>query len=531
MQQLSGTDHVMLIGERRNVYNHVASLIIYDATTAPGGKVRFKDILQHFDERLYLHPVFRRRLVPVPLGLDRPYWVTETNIDVEYHIRHIALPKPGDWRQLMIQVARLHSRPLDRAHPLWEAYVIEGLDHIPKLPPGAFAIFLKMHHAVVDGMAAVHLMRQLHEISPEPVARAATSRVVVGDREPSPYEFVSRSVGNRIERATKLLRMSSTIAGRMVGFGREQLPKIAEGRGAEITEKLSGLLPPAAPHTRFSEKITTNRIVEGFGMPISRIKRIRDKVPGSTLNDVFVAVAGGAARKYLLGKRDLPDESLVGLMPISLRSDASAGGNEVAGVPVRVRSDIADPIERLKAVHAETRTSKAQAEALGLDLLKNLMDVLPPFAANMLFNGVLVSRINMTVSNVRGPDEAMYLAGAKAMCMYPVSIPVDGCGLNFTGVSYNGVMWVSMVSCRSMVPDPGVMLDCMRGAWEELLAAADALPDPHAHAHAHVHGHAPAKSKAKASAARSRRAASAAAPRKRRATGRTPRRAPRPRAR
>ncbi len=242
------------------------------------------------------------------------------------------------------------------------------------------------------------------------------------------------------------------------------------------------MLPPAAPHTRFSEAITTNRVVEGFGMPISRIKRIRAKVPGSTLNDVFVAVAGGAARKYLLGKSELPDESLLGLMPISLRSDGASGGNHVAGFPVRVRSDIADPIERLQAVHGEARTSKEQAEAMGLDTLMNLLDVLPPFAAYALFNRVLVSRINMTVSNVRGPDEAMYLAGAKAMCMYPISIPVDGCGLNFTGVSYNGVMWVSMVSCRSMVPDPGVMLDCMRGAWEELLAAADALPAPGGHA-------------------------------------------------
>jgi WS/DGAT/MGAT family acyltransferase len=536
MQQLSGTDNVMLIGERRNVYNHVACLMIYDATTAPGGKVRFKDILQHFDERLYLHPVFRRRLVPVPLNLDRPYWVTETDIDVEYHIRHVALPKPGDWRQLMIQVARLHSRPLDRAHPLWEAYVIEGLDHIPKLPPGAFAIFLKIHHAIVDGMAAVHLMRQLHEATPEPVATATSPRVVVGDREPSPYEVVSRSMSNQVERASKVLRMTGSIAGRVLEFGREQLPRIAEGNVAGLTAKLSSLLPPAAPSTRFSGEITSNRVVEGFGMPISRIKRIRARVPGSTLNDVFVAVAGGAVRKYLRSKNELPAESLSGLMPISLRSDASSGGNEVAGIPVRVRSDIADPIERLLAVHAETRTSKEQAEAIGLDLIKNLLDVLPPFAANALFGRVIVSRINMAVSNVRGPDEAMYLAGAKAMCMYPVSIPVDGCGLNFTGVSYNGVMWVSMVSCRSMVPDPGVMLDCMHGAWEELLAAADALPDPHAPAHGKRHAVAkvPAKRVVKPRARKSvvkkhgattARAPTAAAPGTRRTTARTRRRA------
>lgn len=135
MQQLSGTDHVSLFSERRAMYNHVAALSIYDVSTAPGGKVRFKDILQHFEQRLYLHPVFRQKLVSVPFGLDRPYWVASGDIDLDFHVRHIALPAPGDWRQLMIQVARLHSRPLDRSKPLWEVYVIEGLDNIPNLPP------------------------------------------------------------------------------------------------------------------------------------------------------------------------------------------------------------------------------------------------------------------------------------------------------------------------------------------------------------------------------------------------------------
>ena len=182
-------------------------------------------------------------------------------------------------------------------------------------------------------------------------------------------------------------------------------------------------------------------------------------------------------RTSLDAKGELPAESLMALMPISLRSDASAGGNEVAGVPVRVCSDIADPIERLQAVHRETIAAKKRGEKMGLDLLKNLLDALPSFVANGVLQQLVVRGVNLTVSNVRGPDEAIYLAGAKAMCLYPVSIPADGVGLNFTGVSYNGVMWVSMVSCRSMMPDPGHFLDCMRESWEELLAAADALPE------------------------------------------------------
>jgi WS/DGAT/MGAT family acyltransferase len=478
MQQLSGTDNVMLYSERRNIYNHVAALCVYDVTTAPGGKVRFKDVLQHFDQRLHLHPLFRRRLVHAPFGIDRPYWVADRNLDVEYHIRHIALPKPGDWRQLMIQVARLHSRPLDREHPLWEAYIIEGLDNVPKLPPGAFAMFLKIHHAIVDGMAAVHLLRELHSATPDDDADLGAQRTVVADRDPSNLELVARSVHNGVEQAARAARLSAQVATRLLAAGRHQLPELARGNFASVVNEVKELLPAAAPVTRFSGHVSQHRVMEAFGMPMSRIKRVRQKVPGATLNDIFVAVAGGAVRKYLDGKGELPEESLTALMPISLRSDASTGGNDVAGVPVRVRSDVVDPIERLQAVHEETLQSKVKGEKLGLDLLKNLLDVLPPALANGVVQKGIIRAVNMTVSNVRGPDQAMYLAGAKAMCLYPVSIPADGVGLNFTGVSYNGVMWVSMVSCRSMLPDPGEFLDCMRAAWEELLAAADGLPSP-----------------------------------------------------
>lgn len=199
-------------------------------------------------------------------------------------------------------------------------------------------------------------------------------------------------------------------------------------------------------------------------------------LPGSSLNDIFICVASGAVRKYLSHKGELPEQSLISLMPISLRTDASAGGNDVSGVQVKIRSDIADPIERLRAVHHETRESKAKAEKLGLDMLKNLFEVMPGMLVDPLMRALILPSINLATSNVRGPDKPLYLAGAKAMCMYPVSIPADGAGLNFTGVSYNGVMWVSMVSCRKMLPDPGLMLACMNESWNELLAAADKLP-------------------------------------------------------
>ncbi len=235
MQQLSGTDNVMLFAERRNIFNHVGALMVYDVTTAPEGKVRFKDIVRHFDARMHLHPLFRRRLVQVPFGLDRPYWVADEELDIEYHLRHIALPKPGDWRQLMIQVARLHSRPLDRAHPLWEAYVIEGLDNIPKLPPGAFAMFLKIHHAVVDGMAAVHLMRELHASTPDADGWPSSPPTIHLDREPTSIELLARSLESVPAKAGRIARLSARIGARLLAAGRDQWPEVSRGEFKAIS--------------------------------------------------------------------------------------------------------------------------------------------------------------------------------------------------------------------------------------------------------------------------------------------------------
>ena len=185
MRQLSGTDSLFLRMERGNQYMHVAGLGIYDPSTAPEGKVRFKDVLNFFQTRLEALPVFRRRLVSAPFDLDRPYWIEEPDIDVEFHVRHIALPAPGDWRQLCIQVARIHARPLDRSKPLWEAYVIEGLDQIEGLPRGSFALYFKVHHCAVDGEAGTELLKAIHSLTAEDFSEPVAAQTRYRDREPS----------------------------------------------------------------------------------------------------------------------------------------------------------------------------------------------------------------------------------------------------------------------------------------------------------------------------------------------------------
>ena len=180
MKQLSGQDAMFLHAELDGLPQHIGGVTIYDQSTAPGGKVRFKQILAMLEARAHLSPIFRRKLAFVPYGLGRPYWVEDPDFDIEYHVRHIALPKPGDWRQLCILAARLHAIPLPRDKPMWEMYVIEGLNNIPWLPKSSFAIYTKMHHAAVDGHTGTEITAGMHDTSPEPAPRGTTVTAVLG---------------------------------------------------------------------------------------------------------------------------------------------------------------------------------------------------------------------------------------------------------------------------------------------------------------------------------------------------------------
>lgn len=471
MEQLSGTDSLFLYQEKGNNYNHVAALGIYDPSTAPGGKVRFKDILAHFRSRLDVHKLFKRTLVTVPFSLDRPYWIENGDLDIEYHVRHIALPQPGDWRQLMIQVARLHSRPLDRTRPLWEVYVIEGLDRIPGLPPGSFALFIKLHHASVDGQTAGKVLGALHSSSPVPEARDV-SNVVMRDREPNALEMYSRAVPHVVSRAAKLAQFT-------MNLGRKASDIALSRLGGTLNAKA---MPEfiKAPLTRFNGMISANRVVEAVQFPLEEMKPIRAAVPGSTVNDIFLTIVGGAMRKYLHAKNELPEETMHALMPISLRAEGrkATGGNDVGGVSVPVHSEIADPLERLETVYNGVRRVQEGLDTLGRDFLQSVFESLPNYFTDLFMRHAVLPQFNTTVSNVRGPDTPWYISGAQLVHFYPVSVAIDRVGLNHTCFSYNGVMWIAAVSCRNMMPDPAFYAECLRASFAELKAAALAAPAP-----------------------------------------------------
>jgi len=482
MKQLSGADAMFLQLEHGNNFMHVASLAIYDPSTAPGGKVRFKDVLRHFAARVEEFPQFRRRLVQVPLSLDRPYWIEDSGIDVEFHVRHIALPHPGDWRQLCIQVARLHSRALDRSKPLWEAYIIEGLHNVAGVPAGSFALYTKMHHAIIDGESGTELLKALHSLTPEPIDEDdAPLGGFTADREPLLPELYSRAVVQNLGRLPSLARFSLGTAKRVASLGAGAVGNLSELGSSLLPQlrtllsgDLSPLLAKLPPKTRFSGDVSAHRVFEAVGLPLAEFKTIRKQVGGVTLNDLFLALVGGALNKYLGDRHELPDTSMIAGVPMTLRGEDKGGdrGNQVGFTFMPVYSDIADPLLRLRAIAESAETSKRVTDAVGKELARDLLEYLPAPVAGALVRNVKLPKIGLIVSNVRGPDVPLYMAGAHLVNYSPISIALDGIGLNVTGFSYNGTMWICAVSCREMMPDPAAFADCLRASLADIREAA-----------------------------------------------------------
>ena len=448
---------------------------IYDQSSAPGGKVTFKGILDHVERRLHVSRTFRQRLVEVPLGLDHPYWIEDPDFDLEYHVRHIALPRPGDWRQFCIQVARLHSRPLDRSRPLWEMYVIEGLDDVAGLPAGSFAIMTKIHHAAIDGVTLLEITSALNDLAPNAPEPAANGEWKA-ERLPSTVELLSRAAVNAAVRPMRMARLTAAAVPGTAERMREQRARQNFDLGAVS----------AAPRTRFSGIVTTHRVVEARRFELATAKAIKAAVPGATINDVAITVVGGALREYLREHGELPEQALRVMAPISTRTAEQAGtaGNQVSAMIVTAGTDVADPRQRLVAVHESTAASKLAAEATGAQDLAQFSEMMPgglaALAARTASQFEMATRstplVNTVVSNVPGSQVPLYFAGARLVTFFGGAGVADGMGLLHGISSYVGQLIVSVVSDREMLPDPGHYGDLLERSFTELAAATGVTP-------------------------------------------------------
>jgi WS/DGAT/MGAT family acyltransferase len=479
VEQLSWTDDMMLRAERPETPMQIQMLLIYDQSTAPGGRVTFKRILEEIDARLHLAPTFRRRLTELPGGLHMPYWVDDPDFDLEYHVRHIALPQPGDWRQLCIQVARIHGRQIDLRRPPWEMTVIEGLNSIPGIPKGSFAISLKLHHCVVDGMESVELMAAMHDLAPDGARPAPPEVPFRPGPLPSTSDLVTRTATNI---ALYPMRAGKVMLPTVLGALRQlhTLPgALASGVAAALGP---GSGSPFAPSTRFNGSATPHRVFEARFHDLADFKKIKDCVPGATINDVTLAYVGGALRHYLQGHDELPEEGLSAACPASIRSsdERGAGGNRLFGRLHPLGTSIADPLERLATIVEETLEYRTNTDSAGSSRLMELVGVVPTTllgltvkaATAMPFSAPAVAAT--TVSNVPGPTVPIYFAGAELQRVTGLGPLIGGMNLFHVVASYNGGISIGATADRSALPDPAHYADCMQTAFDELLSAAEA---------------------------------------------------------
>ena len=474
MRQLSPHDAAFLYSETAHANSNVTLIQIYDQSTAPGGKVRFKSILAHIEGRLGRSPLFRQKLLRVPLELDYPYWVDDENFDLEYHVRHIALPKPGDWRQFCIQASRIHARPLDLNRPLWELYVIEGLDSFLDLPEGSFALLTKIHHAAIDIEHGSEITALLHDTVATPEAPSPAEPWFAAS-PPGTLELLMRGAMGTVFSPLRFIRpLAASLA---------HLAPAALGAagGALFGQHRS-------PATRFNSAVSPHRVFDTRRFMLEEFRAIRRLVPAATLNDAVLAVCAGGLRRYLDDNGELPDESLTAIAPVVTRGTqtGSADKPEMTLVRVALGTHLADPVARLAFIRDQAKASVDMHDIIGVRELTDLAPYAP--AASLALSSKMQALANQglgrraplancTITNVPGPSMPLYLLGAR-MTYFSAIMPItDGMGLVLAVTSYDGRIVVSPTACRELVPDPEAFTQCIRDSFQQYLALAQAVAD------------------------------------------------------
>jgi diacylglycerol O-acyltransferase / wax synthase len=494
MQQLSPMDASFVYMETPSTPMHIGSLAIYDPSTSPNGKLRFKEVLDFIESRLDGAWAFRRRLVRVPFDLDHPYWIEDPDFDLEYHVRHVALPEPGDWRQLCILAARLHSRALDLTKPLWEFTVIEGLDNIEGLPKGSIAILSKIHHAAIDGMSGVEITTAVHDITPD-VPERIFDMNWKADSKPADAELLIRAQINAVRQPFKIADIVA-----------RSLPGMAKAGAGLLTRDLNLPSSGSAPNTLFNQTVSPHRVFNGVRFDLEDIKAIKSAVEGATVNDVVLSIFGGGLRKYLISKNDLPKDDMTAMAPISVRSDDQKAdlGNQVSAMIVGLGTHIEDPVERLTYVHDKAQKSKKLTNAMGARNLSRMSGMMPGalmgLGARLYARAGLASAhapaFNCVVTNVPGPPMDIYFAGARLVEQFGVGPIFDGMGLINVVYSSGGTLTLSFTADREAVSDPENYAQALRDTFDELMAA---LVNPKPRRKKAAAKKSPAKRKAKAS--------------------------------
>jgi WS/DGAT/MGAT family acyltransferase len=458
VNQLSAEDAAFLAIDGETAWGHIGGLSLLDPSTTEG--FGFERLAQVIEERIDLVPRFKWKLREVGLGLDEPYWVEAEDFDIHDHVHRIAVPAPGTHRELGELVGLLHARALERTRPLWEMWLIEGLED------GRVATFLKTHHCLMDGESGRGLAELMWDTAPEAPAPIEIPEAFQEARPRAPSE--GRVVGNALQH----LWDRSWIALRVLRQGATQL----------ISDRLKRHDPfdppsPAdVPRLSFNAAVGPRRMLAFTDIELERVKAVK-RALDVTVNDVVLEIAGSALRRYLHERGELPARPLVAYMPVSLRAAGDKRlGNQVSMVSVSLETDLRDPLDRLVRIHRGAARAREMVDADHFNVMLALRDAMTPFAAHALIemasSRTAVERLpliaNFVVSNVRGAPIPLYTAGAKVEASIPMSVVQAGQGLNITVVSYAGRLNFGITVDPHLVPDPWALTEGIEPALEEL---------------------------------------------------------------
>jgi diacylglycerol O-acyltransferase len=464
MQRLSGMDTAFLYLETPTTHMQVQAVMVLDPSTVPGG-YSFQKIRAHLAARLPSLPEFRRRLAFVPFDLHRPVWFDDPDFDLDYHLHHIAVPAPGDHKQFADIVGDIAGHPLDRARPLWDFWVIEGLEN------DGVAVVARMHHATIDGVSGSSLITSILDLEPRTDDRPVPAEAN-HEHSPSDFELVRHALTSRLRRPLPYglaMAMPNLVRG-VIGLTRAR-------RDPSLP---SGGTPFNTPRTPWNAPLTAHRSVAFASVELDEVKEIR-RAFDCSVNDVVLATATGALRRYLQLLDALPDRPLIASCPVSIRNDENAdidSANKVSSLFVPLPTHLEDVREQLAHIRDATKGAKEEHNAMGARTLMELGELAGPRSfglASRLLAG-LAGRgavpINLVVSNVPGPPLPLYLAGARVVSLLPLGPPIEGAGLNVTVLSYiNRIDW-GFIACRELAPHLSELAHAVQAAHQELLKVA-----------------------------------------------------------
>ena len=469
MRHLSALDALFLQLETPETPMHVGSLMLLRRPS--GRRDAYRAIREHLVSRMHLAPVFSRRLAFIPGDIANPAWLRANDVDLDYHVRRIRLPKPGSPTQLEAAVARLHEEPLDRARPLWQVVVIEGL------ASGQVGYYSKVHHAALDGQGGVAVAQAILDVEPKPGPGTGQARA-----RPVPGPGVGRLPPSTAKLVASALRSTVAQYGRILKSVPDIVTGLARGGAVAVTSgdlRRKGLA--LGPRTAFNSAIGSERVFATARIPLAGAKKIARHYDAK-LNDAVLAICSGALRRYLAKQRGMLAKPMIGAVPVSLRAPGdTTAANYVSMMLIALATNIADVEKRMAAIVKASSQAKRLTGSMRGAIPTDLPSIgLPWLMARVtpLFRSAVASKrmpvlANVIISNVPGPQVPLYLAGMRLEAYYPVSAVTHGLGLNITIVSYDGSMDFGLLAARSVMKDVRKFARHVEEAYEELLETTE----------------------------------------------------------